>query len=303
MAAPFLMWYWCGSTFGFIASYYLYFYIPMPRKMKDALMYGKARSKGEPNILERLTNVPKQWFKYFYLNSVICNGFILYTIIGAYFMNQRPPSWFVDLLSGISFHPLYQPRVSQISILIAMCLMVVQGMRRFLECQFVSKYSNSQMNVIHFLLGMTFYPALGPTILSEGPHILQKASFKSIPDLGDHIEPYHVFGVVLFLWGSWHQNRACVIFANLRKTDADKNVHKIPYGDWFEYVSNPHYLSEIIIYTGVAVVLGFKHTLWWWVMAFVVSNQVAMGEVFHKWYKEKFDNYPVHRKVIIPWIY
>ncbi|XP_070554225.1 polyprenal reductase-like [Ptychodera flava] len=303
MAASILWWYWVVSTVGFVVAFIFYYHVPLPKQLREFLMYGKVRTKGQQNVFGRYMDVPKRWFKHFYLTSVICNGFIFYTVVCSFFMNQTTPPWFTKLLGNVSQYPASHPTVSHTSVLIAQCMMVFQGTRRFLECQLITKTSDSKMNFIHYLLGMTFYPALGPTILSQGPDLSGRAPYKNVADVLNYIEWYHILGICLFLWGSWHQYRINIIFANLRSKDVDKNTHKIPYGDWFEYVSNPHYLAEIIIYIGGAVVLGCQHTLWWWVLAFVISNQVAAGSAYHTWYKEKFEDYPAHRKIIIPWIY
>ena len=38
--------------------------------------------------------------------------------------------------------------------------------------------------------------------------------------------------------------------ASLRsKSKEDRNVYKIPYGDWFEYVSSAHYFAEFVSIT------------------------------------------------------
>lgn len=76
--------------------------------------------------------------------------------------------------------------------------------------------------------------------------------------------------------------------------------HKIPHGDWFDMVSCPHYLAEIIIYFGILVVLGFDHTFWWAVFGFTLSNQTVAAKFVHRWYLDNFPSYPKQRKAVIP---
>ena len=82
----------------------------------------------------------------------------------------------------------------------------------------------------------------------------------------------------------------------------DYNAHKIPRGDWFELVSCPHYLCEILIYVSLLVILGGYHLLAYAMVAFVLTNQVGCGMTSHQWYQTKFEDYPKSRKAIIPWI-
>ena len=49
--------------------------------------------------------------------------------------------------------------------LVAMTLLCLQVSRRLYECLFVSVFSNSKMHFLHYVLGIYFYTALGPTAL------------------------------------------------------------------------------------------------------------------------------------------
>ena len=75
------------------------------------------------------------------------------------------------------------------------------------------------------------------------------------------------------------QFRAHKIFANLKKSNG--GGHSIPRGDWFEYVSCPHYLAEIIIYLCLAVILGPRHITGIVIFIWVFINQVSMLPVLY----------------------
>ena len=111
---------------------------------------------------------------------------------------------------------------------------------------------------------------------------------------------YHMIGVIAFLWASWHQNKCHKILANLRKPN--KDVHKIPYGDWFEYVSSPHFLAEVIIYFALFVVFGFSNYHFILVVVSTIVCLLLSARQTHEWYLKHFDNYP-KRHVMFPWIY
>ena len=93
-------------------------------------------------------------------------------------------------------------------------------------------------------------------------------------------------------------SQAHKIFANLKK----RSGYSVPSGDWFEYVSCPHYLAEIIIYGCFSGILGFKHQTGMFVFVWVLVNQVIAALMSHFWYQEKFENYPKGRKAIIPFV-
>ncbi|CAI9102826.1 OLC1v1001171C1 [Oldenlandia corymbosa var. corymbosa] len=73
----------------------------------------------------------------------------------------------------------------------------------------------------------------------------------------------------------------------------------IPYGDWFRYVSCPHYLAEIVIYAGILVASGCSDITVWLLFIFVANLVFAAADT-QQWYLRKFDNYPRERYAIIP---
>lgn len=50
-------------------------------------------------------------------------------------------------------------------------MVVIQASRRTYETLFVSSYSNSKMNVVHYLVGFYFYFAMGLSLLSKAPDL------------------------------------------------------------------------------------------------------------------------------------
>uniref|UniRef100_A0A6N2MUV2 3-oxo-5-alpha-steroid 4-dehydrogenase C-terminal domain-containing protein n=1 Tax=Salix viminalis TaxID=40686 RepID=A0A6N2MUV2_SALVM len=88
---------------------------------------------------------------------------------------------------------------------------------------------------------------------------------------------------------------------SLREHVGKVDEYVIPCGDWFEIVSSPHYLAEIVIYAGIVFASGGDLTIWL-LFGFVVSNLIFAAAETHKWYLQKFDNYPSNRVAIIPFI-
>ncbi|KAJ6707956.1 DFG10 PROTEIN [Salix viminalis] len=108
-------------------------------------------------------------------------------------------------------------------------------------------------------------------------------------------------GAAIFLWGWIHQYRCHAILGSLREHVGKVDEYVIPCGDWFEIVSSPHYLAEIVIYAGVVFASGGDLTIWL-LFGFVVSNLIFAAAETHKWYLQKFDNYPSNRVAIIPFV-
>ncbi|CAN1768739.1 Polyprenol reductase 2 [Linum perenne] len=102
---------------------------------------------------------------------------------------------------------------------------------------------------------------------------------------------------------------------SLRSQGKKVDEYVIPYGDWFELVSSPHYLAEITVgaftlvafrlydYAGFVVASGGTDLTIWLLLAFVVANLVMAAGETHMWYLHKFDTYPINRYVIIPFVY
>lgn len=80
-------------------------------------------------------------------------------------------------------------------------------------------------------------------------------------------------------------------------------THSIPFGDWFERVSCPHYFAELLIYVSMAITLGLDNVTWWFVVTYVLFNQALVAVLCHEFYQKKFTSYPKHRKAFIPFVF
>lgn len=116
---------------------------------------------------------------------------------------------------------------------------------------------------------------------------------------------YQYFGVFLFLWASCHQWNCHNILAKLRHSERGRTVksYRIPYGDWFEYVSSPHYLAEILIYISFFLIQGGQNIYVGLILLFTIQNLSLGATVTHEWYHSTFKDYPKDRKTIFPFLY
>lgn len=84
------------------------------------------------------------------------------------------------------------------------------------------------------------------------------------------------------------------------RTVADDDGYKIPYGGGFRWVSSPHYLGEILAWTGLMAATGCPGGLFIW--AITLANLVPRAVATHRWYYRHFEDYPRRRKALIPFL-
>ena len=207
--------------------------------------------------------------------------------------------------------------------------------------------------------------------IDSGPGVYLKEL--SLFSMADFLHWYHLLGLLVFLWASWHQHCCHKILAALRHPSSDSDTAKplrhklhpgldgdvgntakplrhklhpglnsdtakpvrhklhpssdsdtakplrhklksstvkdhsygLPAGDWFDYVSCPHYLAEVLIYTGLLLILVVNDwcTSWWFVVIFTTLILLLSGRQVHQWYVEKFEDYPKSRGIIFPRLY
>ena len=121
-------------------------------------------------------------------------------------------------------------------------------------------------------------------------------------ELGTHLtsawftDPRFLLGLAVYYTGYFTILRSEYIVRHLR--DAPGTDYRIPRGGAFRWVSSPQYLGELTAWAGFALMTwGLPG-----VMIFLISagNLVPRAFQTHKWYRDKFPDYPPERKVLIP---
>ncbi|MBT4135281.1 DUF1295 domain-containing protein [archaeon] len=106
-----------------------------------------------------------------------------------------------------------------------------------------------------------------------------------------------ISGLSLFIIGYYANVKSDIILRKLRENKKDE----IPRGFLFNYVSSPHYFSEIIKW------IGFALLIWTWAgLSFVIwtcANLIPRAIAHHKWYHKNLKNYPKNRTILIPKIF
>jgi hypothetical protein len=144
-------------------------------------------------------------------------------------------------------------------VFLAMTLLLLQVWRRLYECAFISITSPSaKINLIHYVVGYVHYFCAGAGILLEAPcftpvsnmhhRVIRGFGWVSVDVNVKEVTVVQVLAITVFMWAWYHQKRAHSILADLRSGEDGSRgqLYRIPHGDWFRWVSCPHYLAEVI---------------------------------------------------------
>jgi len=112
-------------------------------------------------------------------------------------------------------------------------------------------------------------------------------------------DPRFVIGALVFL-GGWAGNlHSDAVLRGLRAPG--ETGYKIPHGGLYRWVSAPNYLCEIVEWCGWALMTwspaGLAFAL------YSVANLAPRAWSNHRWYQDKFEDYPEQRKALVPYIF
>lgn len=111
-------------------------------------------------------------------------------------------------------------------------------------------------------------------------------------------DPRFVLGALLFVAGFAVNQQSDRILFELRKPG--ETGYKIPRGGLYRFVSCPNYLGEILEWSGFALaswsLAGLAFAVW------TVANLLPRAVANHRWYREKFPDYPSERRALIPFV-
>jgi steroid 5-alpha-reductase/3-oxo-5-alpha-steroid 4-dehydrogenase 1 len=130
------------------------------------------------------------------------------------------------------------------------------------------------------------------------------AAILSWPGLGRHYDlawladPRFILGALVFVAGYRINRKADAMLAALRKPG--ETGYKIPHGWLYEKVSCPNYLGEFLVWIGWAIATwslgGLAFVLW------TLANLMPRALQNHRWYHDKFPDYPRERRAVIPYL-
>ncbi|MGC4116644.1 MAG: methyltransferase [Myxococcales bacterium] len=116
-------------------------------------------------------------------------------------------------------------------------------------------------------------------------------------------DPRFLFGLALYATSLALNIHSDAIVRNLRtkeEVQAGTKVYRIPQGGLFRWISSPSYLTELTAWAGFAILTWSLAGLF----IFAISCANLLPRVFatHRWYKERFPDYPAERKALIPFV-
>jgi len=110
-------------------------------------------------------------------------------------------------------------------------------------------------------------------------------------------QPNFIIGLIIFIIGLIINLKSDTILLRLKK---ENKGYQIPKSFLYKYISCPNYLGEILEWVGYAFMTfcmpGFIFACW------TIFNLLPRALDHHKWYKNKFPDYPKNRKAIIPFM-
>jgi steroid 5-alpha reductase family enzyme len=115
-------------------------------------------------------------------------------------------------------------------------------------------------------------------------------------DAGWLADPRLLVGVALFLAGLAANVASDEVLLRLRRRSG--GAYGVPRGGLFRWVSCPNYLGEIVEWAGWAIAAWSLPAL-----AFAVwtaANLVPRALAHHRWYRDRFADYPPRRRALVP---
>ena len=109
-------------------------------------------------------------------------------------------------------------------------------------------------------------------------------------------DPCFLIGLAFFVGGMFLNMHSDNILLSLRKQG--RTGYVVPDRGAFRYVSCPNYLGEILEWTGWAIATWSPGGLAFCVCT--VANLVPRARSNHRWYRERFPDYPPNRHALIP---
>jgi 3-oxo-5-alpha-steroid 4-dehydrogenase 1 len=116
-------------------------------------------------------------------------------------------------------------------------------------------------------------------------------------------DPRFLVGIVLYYISFGLTLQAEAIQRNLRtkaEVAAGERVYRIPRGGLFRWVTSPCYLTELTAWAGFALCTWSPGGLF--IFSISCANLIPRAFATHRWYKERFPDYPPERKALIPFV-
>ncbi|XP_059060157.1 polyprenol reductase [Achroia grisella] len=263
--------------------------------------YGSFAYKGSDANFLQVIEVPKAWYRHFYLFSSVFGVATLAYMILVYYFNFTVNHFFTIILRLLLEQD--EPAVSATAAVIAMTLLTIQCIKRLYETYLIQVFAkSSKMNLSHYLAGIIHYFACIIATVGQAPLFCGNQNRQNVNWNDTRTSILVVPCSIIFLLSWYEQLKTNIIFANLRKDKKSGEVvtedHGVPNGRLFSHISSPHRLCEIIIYTALLFLIPTK--TFFCIYLWVLGNQIQTAIQAHEWYKKTFKNYPTNRFAVFP---
>ncbi|KAL6254149.1 hypothetical protein P5V15_014774 [Pogonomyrmex californicus] len=272
----------------------------LPASISCTYLYGKFVTK-MPHPIAKKFEVPKRWYKHFYIFAAPVMTCTLCLLLYKYLYNGNVPEIILillDIFLGTSRKPLIPTEDAILAIIICN----IHCWKRVYETCYVNVFSDQKMHISIYLVGHLHYFGLALCIIGESEEFVRDSHI----NMSLHkMTTVKLICVLICLWLSYMQLKINFILARIRKNlhgDVVSYEYKIPSDGLFKYIAGPLQLFEILIYLMLSIIL-WQASTYHYVTIWVILNQVEYAFLSHRWYCKTFKNYPKERKILIPYIW
>ncbi len=250
------------------------------------------------------------WISYAFVLSTVLGAFVMDTPYGRFgsvkWGIRLNPKWgwfLMELPATLAFFPIFflgKNCFETVPLILCFIWFVHYGNRGFLFPLSMRVHPDAKktFNILVVSIGMLVTAIHG---YLNARYFSEISTQYTIDWLSD---PRFIIGIIIYYYGFINNLRSDQILRNLRPKDGEEiaaeDRYKIPYGGWFKYVSCPQYLSELIAWTGFAIFTWSPGGIF--ILGISAANLIPRAFQTHKWYKEKFPDYPKERKALIPFL-
>jgi 3-oxo-5-alpha-steroid 4-dehydrogenase 1 len=117
-------------------------------------------------------------------------------------------------------------------------------------------------------------------------------------------DPRFLVGFLIYYASLAANIHSDAILRNLRTKDevaSGARVYRIPQGGLFRFVTCPSYLTELLAWAGFALCTYSLAGVF--IFAVSAGNLVPRAVATHRWYRERFPDYPKDRRALIPFLF
>lgn len=189
-----------------------------PSLIINSFRYGKLSCGYYKSFLFRSVEIPKRWFRHFYVVAVIWSTVTLCFTLYTYAYTVPVSKWILYLLDSIGSSER-KVKINATSTIVALILFNAQTWRRFYETFFISIFSDSKMNIAHYGVGIAHYIGATFALIAESPLFASESfEYRNVFTFSD-VSWNVIIGIITFLWAWYHQLKVAIILADLRKDD------------------------------------------------------------------------------------